>query len=228
QDPELRPLLDDLRVAHDLSKKLTAQRRDRGSIDFDLPESKIILDDQGRVAEIVRRPRNDAHRLIEEFMLAANEAVARFFDVRGEQETYLAGVSAQCSDRERASMKAERDIASFYAALFMQDRIGEKHLAVVTGVAEFGLFCELEDLFVEGLVPAETLGEKVKLDKEMQRLVVGSSGRSYGVGDEVHVEVISADPARRRITLGLAGKVAGGEKWLKPEDVGATSSASKP
>src|SRR5438477_9034890 len=88
QDPELRPLLDDLRVGHELSKKLTAQRRERGSIDFDLPESKIILDDQGRVAEIARRPRNDAHRLIEEFMLAANEAVARFFQVRGLPTVY--------------------------------------------------------------------------------------------------------------------------------------------
>jgi ribonuclease R len=349
-DPDLRPLLADLKVAHELAKKLTEERRARGSIDFDLPESKIVLDDEGKVAEIVRRPRNDAHRLVEEFMLAANEAVARFFDVRAlptvyrihdqpdpeklemfaalarshgfelpaaeqltptalneflhevegkpaqkalnslllrammqaqyspdnighfglaaphylhftspirrypdlmvhrllkehwsrggqplrehereEQEAYLAGVSAQCSDRERAAMKAERDVVSFYSALYMQDKIGEKYTAVVSGVADFGLFCELTDVFVEGLVPAETLGEGVELDKERQRLVVGDSGRSYSVGDELQVEVAGADPSRRRITLRLAGQAQTQERWLKPEDVSApTTSPSKP
>src|SRR5581483_9785603 len=63
-DPALGPLLDDLRTAHELSRKLTAQRQQRGSIDFDLPEAKIVLDAEGKVAEIVRRPRNDAHRLV--------------------------------------------------------------------------------------------------------------------------------------------------------------------
>jgi ribonuclease R len=349
-DPQIGPLLDELKIAHELSKKLTGQRRTRGSIDFDLPEAKIVLDEQGKVAEIVKRPRNDAHRLIEEFMLAANEAVARFFEVRGlptvyrihdqpdqekldafaalarshgfelpagdelnprvlneflaavegkpaqralnslllrammqaqyspdnighyglaaptylhftspirrypdlmvhrllkehwfrggrprrdhereEQDEYLAGIAAQCSERERAAMKAERDVDSFYAALYMQDRIGERFKAVISGVADFGLFCELEDVFVEGLIPAESLGEDVELDKERQRLVVGSSGRSYAIGDEVTVEVMSADPARRRITLALADSAAGkqSERWLTPEDIAATS-RSKP
>ena len=350
-DPQLRPLLDDLKAAHELSKKLTRRRQLRGSIDFDLPEAKIVLDEQGRVAEIARRPRNDAHRLVEEFMLAANEAVARFFEVRGlptvyrihdqpdrekldafaalarshgfdlpageeltpkvlndflkavegkpaqkalnslllrammqaqyspdnighyglaaptylhftspirrypdlmvhrllkehwvrggrplrdpereEQEAYLAGVSAQCSDRERAAMKAERDVDNFYSALYMQDKVGEKFKAVVSGVADFGLFCELEEVFVEGLVPAESLGAGVELDKEMQRLIVGSSGRSYSIGDEIVVEVIAVDPARRRITLGLAEKgVAAAGQWLTPEDiVPSSTSRSKP
>jgi len=221
---------------------------------FDLPEAKVILDGEGRPREIVRRPRNDAHRLIEEFMLAANEAVARFFDARGlptvyrvhdvpdaekldafaqlarthgfelpegdhltpqqlneflrqvdgkpqqkalnslllrammqaqyspdnighyglaaptylhftspirrypdlmvhrllkehwarggrpmregerkEQEEYLKGVAAQCSERERAAMKAERDVDAFFAALFMIDKVGEEYDAVVGG-----------------------------------------------------------------------------------------------
>ncbi len=346
-DAQIRPLLEDLRVAHELSKKLTAERERRGSIDFDLPEAKIILDDEGKVAEIVRRPRNDAHRLVEEFMLAANEAVARFFEVRGlptvyrihdqpdreklegfaalarshgfdlpagedltpkqlneflkevegkpaqkalnslllrammqaqyspdnighyglaaptylhftspirrypdlmvhrllkehwarggrplreheaeEQEAYLAGVAAQCSDRERAAMKAERDVDGFYSALYMQDKVGEDFKAVVSGVADFGLFCELEDVFVEGLIPAETLGEDVELDKELQRLVVGNSGRSYSIGDEVAVEVVSADPARRRITLELA-ESAESKRWLTPDDL-VTTKPSKP
>ncbi|HUJ25015.1 MAG TPA: ribonuclease R [Myxococcales bacterium] len=346
-DPELRPLLEDLEIAHELSKKLTHQRKVRGSIDFDLPEAKILLDAEGKVAEIVRRPRNDAHRLVEEFMLAANEAVARFFDVRGlptvyrihdqpdeekldafaalarshgfdlgpeltpgvlnkflktvegkpaqkalnslllrammqaqyspdnighyglaaphylhftspirrypdlmvhrllkehwsrggrplrdhereEQEEYLAGVAAQCSDRERAAMKAERDVDAFYSALFMQDKVGEKHAAVVSGVAEFGLFCELEDVFVEGLIPADALGDRVQYDREKQSLSVGTSGRRYSVGDEVMIEVGSVDPARRRITLMLAQKSPIGDGWLRPEDLAQGASASKP
>src|SRR5438067_12439293 len=348
-DPQLRPLAEDLKVAHELSKKLTGQRQARGSIDFDLPEAKIVLDEQGRVAEIVRRPRNDAHRLVEEFMLAANEAVARFFEVRGlptvyrihdqpdrdkldafaalarshgfelpageeltprvlndflkavegqpaqkalnslllrammqaqyspdnighyglaaptylhftspirrypdlmvhrllkehwvrggpplreherdEQEAYLAGVAAQCSDRERASMKDERDVEAFYSALYMQDKVGEKFKAVISGVADFGLFSELEEVFVEGLVPSESLGEGVKFEKEMQRLVVGTSGRKYSIGDGIVVELVSADPARRRITLTLAQKgVMQSERWLTPADLAATPS-SKP
>ena len=348
-EPDLKPLLADLEVAHELAKKLTAQRKQRGSLDFDLPESKIILDDEGKVAEIARRPRNDAHRLVEEFMLAANEGVARVFDVRGlptlyrihdqpdgdkldafaalarshgfelpagdqltpavlneflkavegkpaqkalnslllrammqaqyspdnighyglaaphylhftspirrypdlmvhrllkehwarggqplrqherdEQEAFLAGVAAQCSDRERAAMKAERDVDAFYSALYMQDKVGEKFKAVISGVAEFGLFCELQDVYVEGLVPAETLGDGVRFDKELQRLVIGSSGLKYSVGDGILVELVSADPARRRITLSLAQKgVVQTDRWLTPDDLAATAS-SKP
>ena len=348
-DPDLKPLLADLQVAHELSKKLTAQRKQRGSLDFDLPESKIILDDEGQVAEIARRPRNDAHRLVEEFMLAANEGVARFFDVRGlptlyrihdqpdgdkldafaalarshgfelptgdkltpavlneflkavegkpaqkalnslllrammqaqyspdnighyglaaphylhftspirrypdlmvhrllkehwarggqplrqherdEQEAFLAGVAAQCSDRERAAMKAERDVDAFYSALYMQDKVGEKFKAVISGVADFGLFCELQEVYVEGLVPSETLGDGVKFDKDLQRLVIGSSGLKYAVGDGILIEVVSADPARRRITLALAQKgVMQTDRWLTPDDLAATAS-SKP
>jgi ribonuclease R len=344
-EADLRPLLDDLRVGHELSKKLTAQRRERGSIDFDLPEAKIVLADDGTVKEIVRRPRNDAHRLVEEFMLAANEAVARFFDARGlptvyrihdepdeekldafaqlarlhgfeipselspaalnelleklqgkpqqkalnslllrammqaqyspdnighfglaaptylhftspirrypdlmvhrllkehwaragrpmrdserkEQEEYLAGIAAQCSERERASMKAERDIDAFFAALFMIDKVGEEYEAIVAGVTDFGLFCELKDVYVEGLITKEKLGEGVELDEEHHRLRVGKSGRSYGVGDELRVRVVEADPVRRRIALEPASLPRSGS-WLTEDDVAASARSPK-
>jgi ribonuclease R len=60
----------------ELARSIRARRRDRGSIDFDLPEAEIVLDMQGRPEDIVKRERNWAHFLIEEFMIAANEAVA--------------------------------------------------------------------------------------------------------------------------------------------------------
>jgi ribonuclease R len=66
----------------ELQSKLTAMRRRRGAIDFDLPEAKIMLGEDGGVVAIERRPRNRAHRIVEEFMLAANEAVARWFGTR--------------------------------------------------------------------------------------------------------------------------------------------------
>ncbi len=62
----------------ELAERLTAMRRRRGSLDFDLPEAEVVLDLRGRPENIVRSERSLAHRLIEEFMLAANEAVATF------------------------------------------------------------------------------------------------------------------------------------------------------
>jgi ribonuclease R len=71
------PLLEDFRNMAALAGKLREWREARGSIDFDLPDADVVLDDQGLVVGIVPESRNVAHRLIEEFMLAANEAVAK-------------------------------------------------------------------------------------------------------------------------------------------------------
>ena len=70
-------LLEDFRAMADLAALLRERREARGSIDFDLPDADIVLDDAGLVVGIVPESRNVAHRLIEEFMLAANEAVAK-------------------------------------------------------------------------------------------------------------------------------------------------------
>ena len=77
-----RHLAADLETMEELALRLTAKRRRRGSIDFDLPEPEIVLDLQGRIESIARAERNLAHRIIEEFMLAANEAVAAYLEGR--------------------------------------------------------------------------------------------------------------------------------------------------
>jgi ribonuclease R len=71
-------LVKDLELMAELAGRLRERRRQRGSIDFDLPEPQIILDLEGGIEAIVRSERNVAHQLIEEFMIAANEAVARY------------------------------------------------------------------------------------------------------------------------------------------------------
>jgi ribonuclease R len=72
-----RSLVDSFKLMEELALILWEKRRARGSLDFDLPEAEIILDLQGAPENIVRAERNIAHRIIEEFMIAANEAVAR-------------------------------------------------------------------------------------------------------------------------------------------------------
>jgi ribonuclease R len=77
------PLVDEFRRMKELALLLNKRRHARGSIDFDLPEAIIEFDESGRMQSIVRSERNIAHRLIEEFMLAANEAVAQYLEKRG-------------------------------------------------------------------------------------------------------------------------------------------------
>jgi len=319
-------------IMAELQEKLTAMRGRRGAIDFDLPESKIVLDPDGRVVGIERRPRNRAHRIVEEFMLAANEAVARWFGARelptvyrvhgvpdeeklasflslaavhgfevpeapvaptelnallvrlrghGQQralnqlllrammqavyatenighyglaaehylhftspirrypdllvhrllkeewairqghavkrtpEAVLGELAALSSDRERASMEAEREIAAFYAALFMKDKVGERFEGVIAAVAEPGVFVELRPFFVEGMVRAEELGAEVRLDPVQHAMVDAASGKAYRVGDAMHVEIISVSLSRRRIEL--APVSAAGEVPPRPE-----------
>ena len=73
-------LLAEFELMEELMDVLRTKRSKRGSIDFDLPEPEIVLDLQGRMTEIIRAERNMAHQIIEEFMLAANETVARHIE----------------------------------------------------------------------------------------------------------------------------------------------------
>jgi ribonuclease R len=72
----------------ELCEVLAHRRRERGSLDLDIPEAQVLLDAEGETADVVRRERNLAHRIIEELMIAANEAVARYFEVRGEPTVF--------------------------------------------------------------------------------------------------------------------------------------------
>ncbi len=76
-------LLPSLELMSDLCRELRRIRTERGAIDFDLPEPEVILNLRGEAEDIIRAERNLAHQIIEEFMIAANEAVARFMEERG-------------------------------------------------------------------------------------------------------------------------------------------------
>ncbi|MBI4654623.1 MAG: ribonuclease R [Nitrospirae bacterium] len=81
-------LLDDFEAMEELCGLLRQQRLKRGSLDFDLPEPEVLLDIQGRPEAIIRAERNLAHMIIEEFMIAANEAVASYLEESGIPSIY--------------------------------------------------------------------------------------------------------------------------------------------
>ena len=84
-------------------------RRRRGSIDFDLPEAEVLMDDAGLIEDIVVAERNVAHRIIEEFMLLANETVADYLDSEGGPGLYRGARRAR-SGESRAVRRVHRRV----------------------------------------------------------------------------------------------------------------------
>jgi len=87
-DETCQRLLPTLLVLAQVSRKLLERRLRRGSLDLDLPEPQVVFDEKGQPVDTVRRPRNEAHRIIEDLMIATNEAVARYFEDREEPCIY--------------------------------------------------------------------------------------------------------------------------------------------
>jgi ribonuclease R len=310
-------------LMHELFAILNARRRKRGSVDFDLPEPEIILDTAGVVTDIVASERNVAHRLIEEFMLLANETVAHHLEVnampalyriheppdplkvaefeefvsslgfslttsagtikpkhfqklvdqirgapeerpiaflmlrtmqkarydavnRGHfglaAETYthftspirrypdlvvhrllrelrrggvadqrkeeleddLPEIARHTSEMERRSNEAERELVQWKKVRFMADKVGDVFDGYITGVAAFGLFVELVEHYVEGLVHISTLADDYYRYSEKGHTLFGENTRkTYRLGDRVRVQVVRVDAERRQIDLGI-------------------------
>jgi ribonuclease R len=298
----------------DLCQELRRRRIGRGAIDFDLPEPEVILNLQGETEDVIRAERNLAHQIIEEFMIAANEAVAHFMeekgfpfiyriheppkkeaidefrrfisqlgykmrkesdhspkefqrvlsDIKGRPEErvvneillrsmkwakysaknlghfglasdgythftspirrypdlivhrllkrvlskkevkipgeVLANKADHLSQRERVAMEAEREILGRYRVRFMKDKIGEEFEGIISGVAAFGFFVELRDIFVEGLVRVTSLHDDYYQYHEKRYCLVGErTHKTFRIGDEVKVRVDRVDVERRHI-----------------------------
>jgi len=324
-DPAARPpgIYEDLRTMADMCRKLRARRMERGSIDFDLPEPEVILDVQGQIEEIVKRERHIGHQIIEEFMIAANEAVARFLDQRGSPSLHrvheapdskkveefkefvehlgypfplkgklqprifqrflervrgkpeeksvnylllrsmrqaryseskpghfalaadhylhftspirrypdlvvhrilkealqhggiperrarswqkkLPGIAEHSSQRERVAMEAEREIVDRKKVQFMRDKLGQEFNGYISGVVPFGIFVELEEFFIEGLVHLTRLPEDHYEFLEKKHTLAGRRlNRLFRLGDRVRVRVEAASLERRQVDFGL-------------------------
>jgi ribonuclease R len=320
---EYQPLVPMFEQMAELFEILNARRRRRGSIDFDLPEADVILGEDGQIENIVAAERNVAHRLIEEFMLLANETVAthlvehgmpalhrvheapdpkkvedfeifigtlgyslaagghtikpkhfqklidrikgtpeerpvaalmlrtmqkarydaasrghfglaaehythftspirRYPDLvvhrmlresrhgamvqarRDELEEELPEVARHASEMERRADDAERELLQWKKVRFMADKVGDEFDGYITGVAPFGLFIELVEHYVEGLVHISSMADDYYRFVEQQHILRGENTKKvYRLGDKVGVQVVRVDMERRQVDLGL-------------------------
>ena len=319
---EQAPMLDALREAYDALRRA---RVGRGAIDFDMTETRVVLGPDGRVERLEPADRNVAHRIIEECMVAANVAAARFLErhrlpalfrnhegpspekaqeLRAFLEEFgmklgggdspeprhfaalidsassrpdahliqtvmlrslsqavyapanvghfglahrayvhftspirrypdivvhrairhvlrrgrlgdfesvcgnsLAMLGEHCSMTERRADEATRDAIAWLKCEFMLEKLGEVFDATVSGVAPFGVFVTLDDIFVEGLVHVSTLGsDYFHFDPIRHRLRGERSRRSYRLADRMRVRAASVDLDERRIEFEPEGR----------------------
>ena len=119
-------------------------------------------------------------------------------------EAELAAIASETSVTERRAADAERELVEWKKVRFMQDRVGEEFDAMVLNPAKYGLFVELKDLFVEGLVPIETLVSDRFTYRENTREIVGSqTGRVYRTGDQVRVILDRVLALERKLQFAL-------------------------
>ncbi len=311
-----------LELLDEAARRIGRRRRERGSIDFDLPEPEILLDPEGFMTGVQAAPRNRAHRLIEELMIAANECVARMLvwgrqpglfriherpsagklaelqavlgefgialkgdleelpprelqrvlalienqpgerflqtlvlrslaraayhpECKGhyalatpfylhftspirrypdlvvhrslqrvltaqmlpEAERALLGADLEdlaqsCSFTERRAEEAEREVVNWKQAEYMREHIGEEFSGHVTGVVAFGLFVQLEEVFVEGLVHiADLRDDFYRYDETGHRLLGQRWGRVLRLGDPLKVLVKGIDDEFMEVKL---------------------------
>ena len=312
-----KALVPNLQTLHQLYVQLAKARAKRGAIDFETTETQMIFDDQGKIENIVAVVRNDAHKLIEECMLAANVCTSAYLHEHGHPVLYrvhegptaeklealrdfmkgfglqldggdtphasdyaklLAKVKgrpdeqllqtvmlrslkqavytpknaghfglayesythftspirrypdllvhraikavlegkkyepgdwqqlgAQCSMTERRADEATRDVTAWLKCYYMRDRVGEVFMGTVAGVAAFGAFVALDEIYVEGLVHISDLGKDYfHYDAGKHELLGERTKQRYRLGDRVRVKIAKVDLNAARIDFVLS------------------------
>jgi len=116
----------------------------------------------------------------------------------------LHDIAEESSQSERRADDAERELMEWKKVKFMQDRLGEEFEGLIISVTKFGLFVELTDLFVEGLIPLNTLTDDHYTYHETTREIIGQRTRkTYRLGQRLHVLVDRIDPVEKKIQFAL-------------------------
>src|SRR6202035_5733365 len=115
-------------------------------------------------------------------------------------EADLHAIAAHSSETERRAAEAERELVEWKKVKFMIDRVGDEFAALIISTTRFGFFVELEDLFIEGLVPMDTLpGDRFTYHENTRRIIGERSRRQYSIGDEVRVRLDRVDAVEKKL-----------------------------
>jgi ribonuclease R len=148
---------------------------------------------------IRRYPDLVVHRTLREFRHGEMSA-----ERREALDDDLPEMARHTSERERRASDAERELVQWKKVRFMADKVGDEFEGYVTGVSAFGLFIELIEHFVEGLVHISTMADDYYRFVERAHILRGeNTGKEYRLGDRVAVQVVKVDMERRQIDLGL-------------------------
>ncbi len=137
-------------------------------------------------------------------METANHQAAQNDAMAPVPEAELDAIAGECSQTERRAADAERELIEGKKIKFMQDRVGEDFNAIVLSCTKYGFFVELDDLFIEGLVPLSSLTDDRYSFRDTDRQIFGSrNGKVFKMGMRVHVLLDRIDRQQRRLQFAL-------------------------
>jgi ribonuclease R len=128
----------------------------------------------------------------------------------------LHDIAENSSLTERRADEAERELLEWKKIKFMENKVGDDFYALVVSVTKYGLFVEIEDLFVEGLVPVGTLpGDRYTYRENTRQIMGERSGQAYSIGDRVHVILDRIDRMQRKLQFAIAEEPPAPRKALR-------------
>jgi ribonuclease R len=123
---------------------------------------------------------------------------------REELEEELPETARHASEMERRADDAERELLQWKKVRFMANKVGDEYSGYITGVAPFGLFVELVEHYVEGLVHVSSMADDYYRFVEQEHVLRGEhTKKMYRLGDRADVQVVRVDMERRQVDLGL-------------------------
>ncbi|MBI5788637.1 MAG: ribonuclease R [Candidatus Schekmanbacteria bacterium] len=124
------------------------------------------------------------------------------------QTEHLNTIAIHSSLRERIAEKAERDIVSIKRTQFMASKLGEEFACIVCGISPFGIFIELEGLYVEGLIHVSNMRDDYYHFLEREHVLVGERTKQrYGIGDKLMVQIERVNIDRRQIDFQIVKRL---------------------
>ena len=149
---------------------------------------------------IRRYPDTTIHRLLHNYLFMSDgitdEKIRHFEEV-------LPPICLHASERERASIECEREVESLKMAEYMESHIGEEYDGMISGITNFGMFVQLDNL-IEGLIPLLSLNELYIYDQKREMLIGSNTHKMFKVGDKLKVRVVKASKEERTIDFEIA------------------------